>query len=186
VPLSDDPIKRARQLANLRPQPAPPPPEGNVRALVHGGRARKATLVTAGSWTERIYAELEAEAPLRDADGGLPLHDRQAVELLASALARLQAVSAWLDTRPAVDEKGRPWPAEDTAHRLRLEIARGLDGLGLTPTSRAKLGLDLVRAATSASAAEVEESRAARERLDARMARLAAVDGSAEEAGDDG
>jgi len=181
MPLSRDPEKRKAQLANLRPQPAPPPPLDNVRGLVHGGRARKATLVAAGSWTERIYAELAAEAPLRDADGGLPLHDRQAVELLASALARLQAVSAWLATRPALDERGRPWPGEDTAHRLRLEIARGLDGLGLTPRARVALGLDLVRAATSA--ADAEESRAARERLDARMARLAAVD--AEEAGDD-
>ena len=181
MPLSKDPIKRAKQLANLKPQPAPPPPEGNVRALVHGGRARKATLVAAGSWAAAILAELEAEAPLRDADGGLPAHDRQLVELLASALARLQAVTSWLDTRPAVDEQGRPWPAEDVAHRLRREIAGHLDALGMTPKSRAALGVDLVRAATSA--ADAEESRAARERLDRRLADL---DGDAEEVADAG
>ena len=184
MPLSDDPTKRARQLANLKPQPAPPPPEGNVRALVHGGRARKATLVAAGSWAERIHAELEAEAPLRDADGGLPAHDRQLVEVLASALARLQAVTSWLDTRPAVGEQGRPWPAEDVAHRLRREIAAHLDALGMTPKSRAALGVDLVRA--TVSAADAAEAQAARARLDARMARLHAADGSAEEMTDDG
>ena len=41
-------------------------------------------------------------------DGAVPVPDRQAVELLASALARLEAVTAWLDTRPPVDEKERP------------------------------------------------------------------------------
>ena len=41
-------------------------------------------------------------------DGAVTVHDRQAVELLASALARLEAVTAWLDTRPPVDEKERP------------------------------------------------------------------------------
>lgn len=141
MPLSRDPDKRARQLANLRPAPAPPP--GNVRALRHGGRARVATLIRAGSWAERIYAELEAEAPLRDDVGGLPHHDRQAVELLAGCLARLEAVEAWLETRPALTEKGEPWPAEEVARRLRREAAGYLDTLGMTPTSRARLGLDL-------------------------------------------
>ena len=143
-PLSTDPEKRAVQLANLTSRP-PAPPRGNVRALKHGGTARRATLIAAGSWAALIYAELEAEAPLRSVDGGLPAHDRQAVELLASALARLQNVEAWLAARPAVDEKGNVWPAEDVASRLRREIATYLDSLGMTPKSRAALGVDLVR-----------------------------------------
>lgn len=145
-PLSRDPVKRERQLSNLRPTPYPPPPKGNVRRMVHGGQARQATLIAAGSWAEKIMAELEAEAPLRDGDGDLPVHDRQVVELLASALARLQAVMAWLGARPVVNEKGRPWPAEDVAQRLRVEVARYLDQLGMTPVSRMRLGVDLVRA----------------------------------------
>lgn len=143
MPLSNDPAKRERQLANLKRYPAPP--NGNVRALKHGGNARKATLIPAGSWAQRIYEELEREAPLRDSDGSLPLHDRQAVELLASGLARLQSVEAWLHTRTAVDEKGNPWPAEDTARRLRREIAALLHALGMTPRARSALGLDLAR-----------------------------------------
>jgi len=163
VPLSDDPAKRARQLANLRPRP-PAPPAGNVRTLRHGGTARRATLIRAGSWAERILAELEAEAPLRDDAGGLPAHDRQAVELLASALARLEAVTAWLDTRPPVDEKGRPWPAEDTAARLRREAGRYLDALGMTPTSRARLGLELTRTMDLAQAMAQDAELERRER----------------------
>lgn len=146
MPLSRDPAARARSLANLRPGGAPPPPAGNVRALVHAGTARKATLIQAGSWAALIYSELEAEAPMRSADGGLPVHDRQAVELLASALARLQNVEAWLAARPAVDEKGEVWPAEDVAARLRREIASSLDALGMTPRARAALGVDVARA----------------------------------------
>ena len=145
MPLSSDPVKRARQLANLTAAP-PPPPLGNVRALTHAGTARKATLIQAGSWASLIYEQLETEAPLRATDGGLPAHDRQAVELLASALARLQNVEMWLAARPPIDEKGRPWAAEDTARRLRREVAGYLDALGMTPKSRAALGLDLVRA----------------------------------------
>lgn len=37
MPVSRDPEKRARQLANLRPAPAAP--AGHSRSLVHGGRA---------------------------------------------------------------------------------------------------------------------------------------------------
>ena len=122
--VATDDVKRGRDgrrmspasLANLVPG-AGAGVVGNVRALRHAGHARQATLVRAGSWAERIYEELQAEAPLRDAEGGLPIHDRQVVELLASALARLDAVTAWLDTRPPVDEKGRPWPAEEAAGR---------------------------------------------------------------------
>jgi hypothetical protein len=114
--------------------------------LKHGGTARVVSLVRVGTWAERIMAELEAEVPLRAADGDLPMHDRQVVELLASALARLDSVQGWLDTRPPLDEKGRPWPAEDVAARLRREASSYLDALGMTPTSRARLGLDLTRA----------------------------------------
>jgi hypothetical protein len=153
-PLSSDPDKRAVQLANLRPTP---PPAGNVRALKHGAKARQATLIAAGSWSERIYAELEAEAPLRAADGGLPAADRQAVELLASVLARLQAAKAWLDTRPAADEKGRPWPVADDERRLIREAGRLLDQLGMTPRSRAALGLDLIATVDLARAWANEE-----------------------------
>jgi len=142
MPLSRDPAARARQLANLTRRP-PAPPRGNGRALRHGAHARKATLIRAGSWAALILAELEAEAPLRDEDGALPAADRQLVELLASALARLEAVSGWLELRPAVDELGREWPAEQAAHRLRLECARYLEALGMSPTSRAALGLNI-------------------------------------------
>jgi hypothetical protein len=142
--LSRDPRKRERQLKNLKRWPAPPP--GNRRRLLHGGAARQATLIVANSWAEKIMAELEREAPLRDETGGLPAHDRQVVELLASCLARLQSVSQWVDLHGVVDEKGQPRPACELERLLRSEAARHLDALGMSPSSRARLGLELARA----------------------------------------
>ena len=107
------------------------------------------------------------------------------MRLAAEALCRLDSVGDYLARRGIEDADGELRTSVlDVEARLRREAADHLDALGMSPRSRVRLGLDLVRAATSA--AEVEESRAARARLDARMARLAAVDGSAEEAGDDG
>ena len=169
---SRDPEARARSLANLRSTPAP---EGNVRALKHGGTARKATLIAARGWIAAIYEQLEVEAPLRDVDGALPAHDRQAVELLASALARLEAVQSWLHTRPAVDEKGQPWPAERTAASLRREVAGLLDSLGMTPRSRAALGLDLASTARTL-ADDLAAGREAWDRAEQRRHAVADVD----------
>ena len=63
----------------------------------------------------------------------------------------------------------RPWRSHHVAnYELQAErsLANALDALGMTPTSRAKLGLDLQR--TVASAEETEAARVARERLDHR------------------
>jgi hypothetical protein len=69
-----------------------------------------------------------------------------AVSLLALVLLRLERAAAVLDdaderTQPAeaarLSQDARGWA--NSAHRL-------LESLGMTPTSRARLGLDLVRA----------------------------------------
>jgi hypothetical protein len=66
--LSDDPVRREAQLANLQAGA----PLGNPRTRRHGGYATHKTL-PADSVAAAIYAELEQETPLRDGDGGLPV-----------------------------------------------------------------------------------------------------------------
>ena len=99
---SDDPVKRERQLQNLRP--APPAPIGNSRRLLHGGRS------------ERLVADVEVEvremmdalgdaAPVRDPDGGLPAADVVAVEVGARALKRWRHLSAYNDLHGRIHEK---------------------------------------------------------------------------------
>jgi hypothetical protein len=144
MPLSDDPAKRARQLANLRP--APPAPEGNRRRLRHGGYAEVARDRLEGKVREMCDA-LGADAPLRDADGELPAADHAAMMVAATAMCRLEDVTAHLATTGFLDQRtGEPRMAVlDLERRLRRDALDALERFGMTPASRAALGLDLAR-----------------------------------------
>ena len=142
MPLSRDSEKKAAQLANLRPGAKAPEP-GNVRALRHGGYGRIAETLEAKAG--EVYEALSADAPLRGPDGGLPPADAAAVTLLARCLVRLESVCEYLDRRGWETEDGAPRPAVELEARLRREAADHLDALGMSPRSRARLGLDLQR-----------------------------------------
>jgi hypothetical protein len=146
VPLSRDPEKRARSLANLR-KGGPAAPKGNRYTLHHGGYASPRMLPVEGK-SRVIYAELSRDAPLRDAVGDLPAADRTTVELLALCLARLESIAAWLEAHGWLDPKtGEPRSAVDLERRLRTEARDHAEALGLSPRSRVALGLDLMRGA---------------------------------------
>lgn len=169
MPLSRDPKKRAKQLANLRPAPAAP--VAHTRSLRHGGRA------------EVLYRDVEAEVtelmealdvPVRDPDGSIPGHDLAAVEVAARCLKRYRRLADWLDLHGRIDERsGKVKAAAEYELQAERALTSALDVLGMTPTSRAKLGLDLVRAA--GAEAELAEQQAARERLDQRLASIDAA-----------
>ena len=150
MPLSRDPARRAAQLANLRN--APPAPLGNRRTVRHGGTAR----VVAARLDEKVrevFDALALDAPLRDADGGLPAADTMQVRLLAECLCRLDDVSAYLRSFGLFDERTRqPRPALEVEQRLRREAADYLDAMGMSPRARAKLGLVLARTVDMATA----------------------------------
>ena len=143
MPLSSDPQARGRQLENL--VPAPRAPAGNQRARRHGGYA----LVLRERLDAKVLEVADAlgsDLPLRDADGGVPRADAVAVRLLAENLCRLDDVSAHLRDFGLFDQAtGEPRPALDLERRLRAETLDLAESLGLTPRSRAKLGLDLQR-----------------------------------------
>jgi hypothetical protein len=142
MPVSDD--ARARQLAGLRLWP--PAPVGNERGTTHAAYATAKTLPV-GSKAEAIAAELAAEAPLRDRDGGLPVADRTVIEMLALCLCRIERIAVWVDEHGEFDEEGTPRPVLEMERRLRNEAAEHCASLGLTPRSRVALGLDLARGA---------------------------------------
>ena len=158
--LSRDPDARRRQLANLRAG-AGAAGEGNRRAVRHGGRSEVLFRDVAPEVRE-LAAALGDGAPVRDADGGLPPSDAVAVERAARILRRLRSVESWLDLHGQVAEDGTVRPAAELAVRLSGELGRALDSLGMSPRSRAALGLDLVRAADMATA--MSEPDAARRR----------------------
>jgi hypothetical protein len=92
VPLSDDPAKRARQLANLNPK-ARLAPAGNRRAVKHGGYATIA-VDRLDSKVREVFDAVAEDAPLRDTASGLPRADTVQVRLLADVLCRLDDVRA--------------------------------------------------------------------------------------------
>jgi hypothetical protein len=152
--LSTDPEKRTRQLQNLRQGGAPPAPHGNQRRVTHGGYADVAT-ERADAKTADIMHALAGDLPLRDHDGRVPAADMAAVELLARALVRLGDVAEWLTRRGIEDGKGElRTNVLDLERRLRAEAAEHADRLGMTPRSRAALGVDLVRASQRRSPLE--------------------------------
>ncbi len=90
-----------------------------------------------------VYEALAADAPLRDPDGELPRPDHAQVVLLAKCLCRLEDVEANVAAYGQLDERtGAVRPAAEREDRLRKEAADYLDALGMTPRSRARLGLD--------------------------------------------
>jgi hypothetical protein len=173
-PLSTDPEKRARQLANLQPG-AGAGDGGLQRARAHGGYAALLP-ERLEQKTLEIYGALAADAPLRDGAGGLPAHDTVAVALLAQCLCRLETVAADIAMHGMLEQrgkrKGQVRPAAELEGRLRREASGYLDALGCTPKSRLAMGLDLVRTVDLATAmSEVNP-----ERRNERMRELGLID----------
>lgn len=146
MPLSADPMKQARQLANLKRGGAPSAPAGNRRAVTHGAYANVLTDRLDAKVAE-VFAALAADAPVKDTDGMLPAADGAMVRLLAAALCRLDDIGDYLRDRGLRDGKQRLRVNElDLERRIRAEAADYAAAMGMQPRARAALGLDLARA----------------------------------------
>lgn len=142
----------------------PPPEKGNRRAVTHGAYAKVAP-ERLDAKADELFEALAADAPVREADGGLPAADTVAVRLAAETLCRLEDVRAFIsevgvfDTAKHHKAKRRkkeprgsrrrrsvdPMRAVEMEDRLVRRLMDQLDSLGMTPRSRAKLGLDQAR-----------------------------------------
>jgi hypothetical protein len=84
--------------------------------------------------------------------------DEPTIQLLALVLARVEAANAWLAERGIfVDGTGEPQPVLRALSTWENTAARLCDRLGLTPTSRAALGLDLARSHSEVLRVELAE-----------------------------
>ncbi len=117
-------------------------PVGNDRAVRHGAYARIA-VEQLGAKRREIFEALSADAPLRAHDGGLPSADGVAVRLLADCLVRLDRVGEFATGREKTDQGRR---AIEIETRLRSQALDLCESLGMTPRSRARLGIDVRRA----------------------------------------
>jgi hypothetical protein len=154
MPLSSDPQKRANQLANLRAggRSSTSWKPGAAPHLVHGARSRRPPAVVIDPIVEELRGALEADVPLRGPDGRAPAEDVYLIELAALGLLRVRRCAAFIDLHGDTDVHGNLRPEVDALGRAIEGAARLLDRLGLSPTSRAKLGLTLVRGASEAAA----------------------------------
>lgn len=141
-----------RQLANLNRGGGTPAESGNRLAVTHGGYAS----IAPDKLDEKVlelFNALAADAPLRGIDGGLPQADAAQVRLAADCMCRLDSIAEYVATFGVFDpETAELRPALALETRLRRELADHLDALGMTPRSRAKLGLDLARTVDLATA----------------------------------
>jgi hypothetical protein len=109
---------------------------GHRLSLRHGARS----VVALRPRVREIAEALAAVAPVaHEADG-------PAVELLATMLARLEAVDAYVGERGLVDGDGRPHAVLSLVSSWEKNAGRLLDRLGMTSAGRADLGLVVARA----------------------------------------
>lgn len=136
-----------RSLAALQPGGVPAAPTGNQRRVTHGAFRRLLDDADVDAAERRVFAALAQDAPVRDAAGDLPAADAPAVHQLACVLVRLDGVRDFIRRRGIEDSSGNLRVTElDIERRLRLEAADHGAALGMSPRSRAALGLDLARA----------------------------------------
>ncbi|UJA20587.1 hypothetical protein HJD18_10460 [Thermoleophilia bacterium SCSIO 60948] len=167
-------------MAERTPEPAP---RGNRLAVSHGAYAKVAP-EREDAKAREIFDALAADAPVRDADGGLPAADGAAVSLLAQTLVRLDDLRAYIDQNGLTARRYRSTDPQKKRQRKRaprttasvdplrlialedrlVGRAEGLlDKLGMTPTSRARLGLDQARSMDLAREWEQRDQAARRE-----------------------
>lgn len=128
----------------------PKTPEGKARALQnlkpfqrrrdsHGAYLIKPDQPETRAVADAIVAILQGEHIQ------LTQADEVTVGLLATVLRKVQRLDAYLEARGLVDRQGRPRSALELYLKLIKQAAELGDRLGLNPSARAKLGIDLGR-----------------------------------------
>lgn len=148
MPLSTDPAKKARQLANLRR--GNPAPSGNGRALKHGAKTHRPQC--SPSWSpavELAAADLASRVgdELRDEHGELLPWARPSVEAVAVLRVALARVERWTADR---EDRGEYVPEDDERlAKVASSYHKALEKEALTLRSRIEArgsAMDLARA----------------------------------------
>jgi hypothetical protein len=143
--------------------------EGNQAAVKHG--ARSPALIEPRA-RELMPAIFEVNPQLDES------RDGPAVMRYAICLARIERVLAWLSEQddPVFEDvgSGKAHGVYERLERWERQASESEDKLAIAPLTRAKLGFDRLRA--EATAEELEKTREARARLDARADEVREVD----------
>jgi P27 family predicted phage terminase small subunit len=138
-------VRHPNSLANLR-RGGGPSLAGNSYQLRHGALSKQLLADVSAEVVELMDLLAEA-APVREGDGSLPPADVVAIELAARCLKRYRHIAAYLDLHGRIADSGKVRPGAAYEVQAENQLHQALDALGMTPTSRARLGLNIARAA---------------------------------------
>jgi hypothetical protein len=109
--------------------------KGNGHALIHGARSVVALEPRAAEIADEVRGLVPASSP----------SDEPSIRLLALALAQVEAATVWLAENGIVDETGNARNLLKHLGTMMNTAARIAANVGMTPTSRAALGVDVAR-----------------------------------------
>ncbi len=114
----------------------PPFEQDNDLAVRHGAHA----VIRLAPRAEEIATQLRSIVP------ACSVADEPTISLLSLVLARVEAANEWLSEHGIFrDGRGEPQPVLRALSTWENTAARLADRLGLTPTSRSQLGLNVAR-----------------------------------------
>lgn len=151
MPLSTDPAKRERQLANLRPKPENLQPGAGAwqpgrspDQLRHGLRSRRPPADVIDPILDQVLDDLEAKVPIR-VDGQIPPWLREMA--WSAAIAKLQVVrcARFLAQHGETNSRGRWRPENEGLRKANETYQRALERLAMTVGSHLRAGLDMQR-----------------------------------------
>lgn len=148
--LSADPVKRQRQLAGLAKgrekqghRPPPPPEKGNQRAARH----------RQNSDIESFEVDAPTLEALRSAIGDPDMSANPGVAIGAEVIGGLAArvLYGQQAAQRFASRTGRPMPGQKMLARNERVLLQYLSAYGLTPASRARMGLQVTQMQAAAS-----------------------------------
>lgn len=109
-------------------------------STTHGALSVRTTDPATQTVADRLELILKAEpqAILRPAD-------RQALESSAVLVRQREKLEAWLEKNGVTDETGKVRPAVEALVKVSRALLEHLRELGMTPSARARLGLDVAK-----------------------------------------
>jgi hypothetical protein len=112
--------------------------KGHTHSMTHGGSPAAAWRLAprAAELAEGIRALVPAYAPA----------DEPLIQLCAMTMARIESMAEYVARLGPLDSRGRPRGVLRVLQSAENGCARMLSELGCSPTSRARLGLDVARA----------------------------------------
>jgi len=143
--VSRDPVKALAQRNNLRRG------GGNGGKTVSHGRWAAIAQTDLDARTREVFEALSVDAPVRENDA-LPAADALIVAELARTLILRDRVVDYLNRRGLEHEDGGVRPVLGEVSKLNTHILSLAESLGMSPRSRVRIGVDIVRGMSAAEA----------------------------------